>query len=113
MASSTKRNKAIREQLEPGKLYLVDEALELLKKLSGVKFKESVDVAIRLVLILKNQTRMYVARLYCPTVPGNRYGLQSSHRVTMLKKHWKLALTLLVWMTCMTRLKVEISHLTW
>ena len=48
MANSSKRNKAIREQLEPGKVYLVDEALELLKKLSGVKFKESVDVAIRL-----------------------------------------------------------------
>ena len=48
MAISSKRNKAIREQVEPGKIYLVDEALELLKKLSGVKFKESVDVAIRL-----------------------------------------------------------------
>ena len=48
MTSSSKRNKAIREQLEPGKVYLVDEALALLKKLSGVKFKESVDVAIRL-----------------------------------------------------------------
>lgn len=48
MASSSKRNNAIREQLEPGKVYLVDEALDLLKKLSGVKFTESVDVAIRL-----------------------------------------------------------------
>lgn len=48
MASVTKRNKAIREQLEPGKVYLVDEALELLKKLSSVKFTESVDVAVRL-----------------------------------------------------------------
>lgn len=48
MASASKRNKAIREQLEPGKVYPVDDALELLKKLSSVKFKESVDVAIRL-----------------------------------------------------------------
>jgi len=48
MASASKRNKAIHEQLEPGKLYLVDDALELLKKFSNVKFKESVDVAIRL-----------------------------------------------------------------
>ena len=45
MARATKRNKAIREQLEPGKVYVVDEALELLKKLSNVKFSESVDVA--------------------------------------------------------------------
>jgi len=48
MAKLSKRNKAIREQLETGKVYLVEEALELLKKLSNVKFKESVDVSIRL-----------------------------------------------------------------
>ena len=48
MAKSSKRNKAIHEQLEPGKVYFVDDALELLKKFSNVKFKESVDVAIRL-----------------------------------------------------------------
>ena len=43
-----KRMKAIREQLEPGKAYAIDEALALLKGASKVKFKESVDVAIRL-----------------------------------------------------------------
>jgi large subunit ribosomal protein L1 len=48
MANSSKRNKAIREQVELGKVYAVDEALELLKKMSNVKFTESVDVAIRL-----------------------------------------------------------------
>jgi len=48
MASSSKRNKAIREQIESGKVYFVDDALELLKKFSNVKFTESVDVAIRL-----------------------------------------------------------------
>ena len=48
MAGSSKRYKAIREQLEPGKIYALDEALELLKKTSNVKFTESVDVAIRL-----------------------------------------------------------------
>jgi large subunit ribosomal protein L1 len=40
--------KAIREQIEPGKAYSIDEALELLKGASKVRFKESVDVAIRL-----------------------------------------------------------------
>ena len=48
MARVSKRNKAIREQLESGKVYLVEEAFELLKKMSSVKFRESVDVAIRL-----------------------------------------------------------------
>ena len=48
MAGKSKRNNAIREQIEIGKLYGVEDALELLKKFSTVKFKESVDVAIRL-----------------------------------------------------------------
>jgi large subunit ribosomal protein L1 len=48
MARSGKRLKAIREQLEPGKAYPIDDALALLKSSSKVKFKESVDVAIRL-----------------------------------------------------------------
>ena len=48
MASSSKRNKAIRELVEPGKVYPLEEALELLKKTSKVKFTESVDVAIKL-----------------------------------------------------------------
>jgi large subunit ribosomal protein L1 len=48
MASASKRNKAIREQIEPGKVYVVNEALELLKKFSNVKFTESVEVAVRL-----------------------------------------------------------------
>jgi len=48
MASASKRNKAIREQVESGKIYTIDDALALLKKTSNVKFTESVDVAIRL-----------------------------------------------------------------
>ncbi len=48
MASASKRNKAIHEKLEPGKIYVVEEALAMLKEFSNVKFTESVDVAIRL-----------------------------------------------------------------
>ena len=48
MARLGKRMKSIREQIEPGKAYSIDEALEILKTSSKVKFKESVDVAIRL-----------------------------------------------------------------
>ena len=48
MAFASKRIKAIREQIEPGKAYDLGEALELLKNSSKVKFRESVDVAIRL-----------------------------------------------------------------
>jgi large subunit ribosomal protein L1 len=43
-----KRLKAVREQVVPGKAYTIDEALEILKGSSRVKFVESVDVAVRL-----------------------------------------------------------------
>ena len=48
MAKLSKRLQAIRAKLVPGKFYPVEEALGLLKKLSGVKFRESVDVAVNL-----------------------------------------------------------------
>ena len=40
--------KAIREKIEPGKVYSANEAFALLKECSSVKFEESVDVAVRL-----------------------------------------------------------------
>ncbi|MEE4329592.1 MAG: 50S ribosomal protein L1 [Wenzhouxiangella sp.] len=46
--AKSKRLRALREKIEPGKLYGVDEALEMLKSMSKVKFTESVDVSIRL-----------------------------------------------------------------
>ncbi|NKN32168.1 50S ribosomal protein L1 [Marichromatium bheemlicum] len=48
MAKLTKRTRAIRERVEPGKLYAPEEAFALLKELSQVKFSESVDVAVNL-----------------------------------------------------------------
>jgi large subunit ribosomal protein L1 len=48
MSRAGKRLNSIRGQIEPGKLYAIDEAFEILKGASKVKFNESVDVAIRL-----------------------------------------------------------------
>ncbi|MAY34821.1 MAG: 50S ribosomal protein L1 [Spongiibacteraceae bacterium] len=48
MAKLTKRQKAIREKIEAGKLYAIDEAVSLLKEVSAVKFPETIDVAINL-----------------------------------------------------------------
>jgi len=48
MSRVSKRIKAVRAQIEPGKIYAIDEALALIKKTSKVKFTESVDVAIKL-----------------------------------------------------------------
>lgn len=48
MAKLTKRFRAIREKVEIGKLYSIDEAVSLLKEFSTVKFAEGVDVAVNL-----------------------------------------------------------------
>ncbi len=48
MARRGKRMTALREKVEAGKTYDIDEALQLLKSCANVKFTESVDVAIRL-----------------------------------------------------------------
>lgn len=48
MAKISKREKAFREKLQPGRQYPVDEALGMLKDLSAVKFDEAIDVAVNL-----------------------------------------------------------------
>jgi|SRR5579885_338304 large subunit ribosomal protein L1 len=48
MPKLTKRERAIRELLTPGKLYGSQEAFELLKKMPKLKFRESVDLAVNL-----------------------------------------------------------------
>lgn len=48
MAKLSKRIQAIREKLEAGKFYAIDDALNLLKDMPKAKFVESVDVSINL-----------------------------------------------------------------
>ena len=48
MTKLSKRVRAFREQVEPGKFYPISEAVELLSKLTSVKFDESIDVSINL-----------------------------------------------------------------
>ena len=48
MTKLTKRAKAIAEKVTQGKQYPLEEALGLLKELSAVKFKESVDISVNL-----------------------------------------------------------------
>jgi large subunit ribosomal protein L1 len=48
MAKLSKRLQAIRARLTPGKFYPVEDALKLLRELSTIKFRESVDVAVNL-----------------------------------------------------------------
>jgi large subunit ribosomal protein L1 len=48
MAKLSKRAKAIREKVEAGKFYSVDEALALLKDMPKAKFDEAIDVSVNL-----------------------------------------------------------------
>jgi large subunit ribosomal protein L1 len=48
MAKLSKRKQAIRARVEPGKAYVFDEAVAILKDCATAKFPESVDVAINL-----------------------------------------------------------------
>lgn len=48
MAKLTKRQKAIAEKIEAGKLYSLEEAVELLNSLPAAKFKESLDISVNL-----------------------------------------------------------------
>lgn len=48
MATRSKRMKAVREQVDRGRLHDVSEALALLKSLSSVRFSESVEVSVNL-----------------------------------------------------------------
>ena len=48
MTKLNKRQKAVKEKVEHGKLYAADDAMALLKDLPKVKFTESVDVAVNL-----------------------------------------------------------------
>jgi len=47
-AKLSKRIKLIDESIEKGKQYIINDALDLLKSLSKVKFNESIDVAVNL-----------------------------------------------------------------
>ena len=48
MGRLTKRARALKEKIDPGKLYAIDDAVLLLGELSSVKFIESIDVSINL-----------------------------------------------------------------
>ncbi len=65
-----KRLRAAREQIEVGKSYALDEALELLKSLSKVKFTESVDVAIRLGVDARKSDQVVRGAIVMPNGTG-------------------------------------------
>jgi len=66
----SKRLRAIREKIEAGKNYPIEEALELLKSSSQLKFTESVDVAIRLGVDPRKSDQVVRGALVLPNGTG-------------------------------------------
>jgi large subunit ribosomal protein L1 len=48
MATLTKRRKVVKDKVDPTKVYVIDEALSLVKELATAKFPESIDVSVNL-----------------------------------------------------------------
>ncbi len=70
MAKLTKRKKLFRENVKPEYQYPVMEGIELLQKLSKTKFKESVDVAIKLGVDPKKSDQIVRGALVLPKGTG-------------------------------------------
>jgi large subunit ribosomal protein L1 len=68
--AKSKRTRAMRDQIETGKSYALDEALTLLKSMSKVKFTESVDVAIRLGVDARKSDQVVRGAIVMPNGTG-------------------------------------------
>jgi large subunit ribosomal protein L1 len=70
MAKLSKRQQLIAKELTHGKVYAIEQALELLKKVSKVKFDETVDVAINLGIDTKKSDQTVRSAVVLPNGTG-------------------------------------------
>ncbi|RMD67829.1 MAG: 50S ribosomal protein L1 [Gammaproteobacteria bacterium] len=70
MAKLSKRMRLIRERVQPGRVYPVDEAVALLKELSMVKFVETVEAAVNLGIDPKKSDQMVRGAMVLPHGTG-------------------------------------------
>ena len=68
----TKRQKAVAGVVQPGKLYPVAEALDLVKKAATAKFDESVDVAVNLGIDAKKSDQSVRGSVVLPSGTGKK-----------------------------------------
>ena len=80
MAVMTKREKAARALYDEEKPYPVEEALEIVKKLPGAKFDESVDMSLRLGVDPKHADQMVRGAIVLP------HGIGKAVRVAVFAK---------------------------
>ena len=71
-ARLTKRNKAIRAQIERNKPYALADALSLVKSCASAKFNESVDIAVPLGVDAKKSDQVVRGSVVLPSGTGKR-----------------------------------------
>ena len=84
MAKQSKRKKASRQLIEPGKRYELTEAIGILKQAPAAKFDESVDISIRLWVDPRKADQMIRGSCELP------HGTGKSVRVLVIAKGDKL-----------------------
>src|SRR5579863_7598055 len=72
MANLSKRSRAIREKLQPGKVYAPKEAFSLMKELPPAKFIEGVDIAINLGVDSKKSDQSVRGSVVLPKGTGRK-----------------------------------------
>lgn len=98
--AQTKREKAIKAAVVPGKAYAFEDAIKILKTATKAKFVESFDVAVRLGVDAKKSDQQVRGSTVLRPVPARACALPSSHRpVPRLTKPWPLAQKPLAWKT--------------
>ncbi len=70
MAKLSKRQQLIAKELTHGKVYAIEQALELLKKVTKVKFDETIDVAINLGVDTKKSDQTVRSAVVLPNGTG-------------------------------------------
>ena len=95
------------KKLKLAKLYSIEEAVALLKELSTVKFKETVDVAVNLGIDPRKSDQNVRGATTLPHGTGKDRSCCCFYlKAPTLKLLKKPVLTLLVWMIWLSKLKV-------
>ncbi|MBL4827944.1 MAG: 50S ribosomal protein L1 [Spongiibacteraceae bacterium] len=71
MAKLSKRQKVIKEKIELGKLYSIEDAVALLKDVSSVKFSETVDISVNLGIDAKKSDQVVRGATTLPNGTGS------------------------------------------
>ena len=98
--AQTKREKAIKAAVVPGKAYAFEEAINILKTATKAKFVESIDVAVRLGVDAKKSDQQVRGSTVLPAGTGKSVRVAVFARpVPRLTKPWPLAPKPSAWTT--------------